>query len=54
MTGQPTPREQPCTHPVRERLAHTGDQVRERCRLCDEHLVTDRRTGRTTVEVTGR
>ena len=49
----PTPRQEPCTHPVRARTSLDGNTVRETCRLCDAHLVTNRQTGRTTVEVTG-
>ncbi len=48
-----TPRQQPCTHPVRRLTSLDGNTVREQCRLCDVHLTTDRVSGVTTVEVTG-
>ena len=54
MTGRPTPRDLGCTHPARQRVSLVDQVVTERCRLCDVVLVTDRRTGTTRVEVTGR
>ena len=57
MTGhepEPLPRDPGCLHPARERLSRDGAVIRERCRLCDAVLVTDRATSTTTTEVTGR
>lgn len=56
MTVQPIPRQTPCVHPVRTtvRRLTTPDRLVEDCQLCDTRITTDRRTNRTTVEVTGR
>lgn len=52
----PTPRETPCTHPIRRpvRRLSTTDREVEDCGLCGQRLSTDRWTGKTTQEITGR
>lgn len=48
------PRDPACIHPIR-RLDHRDhDTDHETCQLCGAHTTTNRVTGKTTVEVTGR
>lgn len=52
----PTPRQTPCVHPVRTKIARlsTADRIVEDCQLCGQRLAVDPRTGKTTEEITGR
>lgn len=52
----PTPRDTGCPHPIGDGRPRRRDGHLERwtCGLCGAHLTTDRATGKTTVEVTGR